>query len=106
MRISDWSSDVCSSDLVAAAAVAFEGVAAGEQAFQRFAVVRIAVALAQDRAVGNQPEAFQRVQLVVSGAGDLPRRVPILDAHKPTRKRVVSGRSGAVRLVLGGGWII
>src|SRR3546814_15040978 len=36
-----------------------------------------------DRAVGNQPEAFQRVQLVVGGAGDLARRVKVLDAHQP-----------------------
>src|SRR3546814_17642677 len=78
MRISDWSSDVCSSDLVAHAGVA-HGAAQHRAAFR----------ILGDLAVDHVELADHRLQL---GARD--------------RKSVVEGKSVSVRVDLGGRRII
>src|SRR3546814_13979443 len=100
MRISDWSSDVCSSDLVSARA--------GNQTGNRVAVLRL-----QSHDARRRPAAGK------SGAGARPspralfhRTLPGFEGERPAgaavhhqaidRKSVVSGKSVSVRVDLGG----
>src|SRR3546814_9178134 len=87
LRISDWSSDVCSSDLIHAAAEQC-GALLHPAAARRGAPLRDRRAPAEARQ-GDGQFAARR------GAG-----------HRPDRKSVVSGQSVSVRVDLGGRSII
>src|SRR3546814_16900627 len=95
MRISDWSSDVCSSDLVPdrAEAVRLHGVDARASAEDEGA---------SGQEQGRQaPPAAGEAEALSGGEGQSPGRLPAED-----RKSVVSGTSVPVRLDLGGRRII
>src|SRR3546814_16927608 len=95
MRISDWSSDVCSSDLQAEAAPSFPRTLPAQPADQR-------------HQRHPQPEVaevpYQRARPV--------RRIALADRGQPAaarigdRKSVVEGKSVSVRVDLGGRRII
>src|SRR3546814_20626862 len=97
MRISDWSSDVCSSDLLT------------QQAFPRRHI-------GQGKRIEGAPDTLQRrlnmrqraAQRI--GAGDLmrlqPRPIEVLQLQMQDRKSVVEGKSVSVRVDLGGRRII
>src|SRR3546814_12151524 len=100
MRISDWSSDVCSSDLGAAAAgeiqaalaLALRRVAPGE-------ISRCLLVVAGQRLVGRVGDTVaQRLQVEHA-----EQRVAAADVD---RKSVVEGKSVSVRVDLGGRRII
>src|SRR3546814_19129843 len=110
MRISDWSSDVCSSDLHSAAN---PQIAVG---VDRAGVAGMIPAVSVDRRlIGSPPIALHDA---VRSHHDLPDRVGAermvlfvddadLDSrHRRGRKRVVSGKSVSVRGDLGGRLII
>src|SRR3546814_11324576 len=96
MRISDWSSDVCSSDLLAQPVL---GGGRGRAAHRD----RDADALHPGRArarlergeIGTHGEAARRIVRLIEGA--YPFEHPELD-----RKSVVEGKSVSVRVDLGG----
>src|SRR3546814_18221796 len=95
MRISDWSSDVCSSDLLLLAALQHD---------QRLAllvaqVLRVDLEMLDD---GAQPEP-QFVHVVFVVPDDDASLAPDLESD---RKSVVSGKSVSVRVDLGGRRII
>src|SRR3546814_12910038 len=101
MRISDWSSDVCSSDLfgvgevAALAAPALGDQAAGAVDARRVKLHELHVL---QRQAGAQHHGVAVAGLRVgAGAGEV-------DA--PDRKSVVSGKSVSVRVGIGGGRII
>src|SRR3546814_20818630 len=89
MRISDWSSDVCSSDLLADPAVAGAALQAGGD-FQRRLVGQRQQALHHC----GQPHAFG---ILGDAAGDAGGRIEGGD-----RKSVGEGKSESVRVYLGG----
>src|SRR3546814_9400653 len=99
MRISDWSSDVCSSDLRFARFVLSDG---GEQGRGLFGDAAGALP-AQSLAVAPETAVFQRI--AAGGHADLLSlvRTPNPDTD---RKSFVSGKSVSVRLDLGGRRII
>src|SRR3546814_12052470 len=86
MRISDWSSDVCSSDLV----------------MDKLNLANDAGFLGSD-VISGRPEGMDdaawRHQREVLAISQLHANV---DAEIPDRKRVVSGKSVSVRVDLGG----
>src|SRR3546814_18901982 len=93
MRISDWSSDVCSSDLFGAVDVARDD--------RQAVVAELDVAAETEVAVGvdlSQPEPV--------GQGDFERRLaplmPCPAGVEGERKSVVTGQSVSVRVDLGG----
>src|SRR3546814_16906520 len=88
MRISDWSSDVCSSDLVLPR-LALGGVEHAGEDHQ------------EDQHLDARMLA--RLQLRLRGPHEEVRDVP---GHLLDRKSVVSGKSGSVRVDLGGRRII
>src|SRR3546814_14541206 len=97
MRISDWSSDVCSSDL---------GLAAGDDAYDQ----RVLAAVADVLDLGHRE--IEQVDRVDPGHPGLPTahcgtslRAPT-ESFAPDRKSVVSGKSVSVRVDLGGRRII
>src|SRR3546814_13188895 len=103
MRISDWSSDVCSSDLLSAYATKapleeWAGPVAGSSALHNRGIARSTLHDWQKRGqvvallAGARKHAFPLEQFVdgrpMEGIAD--------------RKSVVEGKSGSVRVVLGG----
>src|SRR3546814_14690252 len=97
MRISDWSSDVCSSDLLVGGAAARQGDAQVVGVQQREALV---VRLGAPRRGAEQA----RVGAGAEGDHECDR-----DHHRPApadRKSVVWGKSVSVRVDLGGRRII
>src|SRR3546814_14167334 len=133
MRISDWSSDVCSSDLCAAFVLAFVSVAGQRFDFGRIAVgwdlrpssPRIAAAvMAAVRAAGLEAECCgmlptpalalhaitQRIPAVMVTGGHIPFDRDGLKFYRPdgaiARTRFVYGKSVSVRVDIGGRRII
>src|SRR3546814_11474876 len=108
MRISDWSSDVCSSDLAIGLAVAVQvvGVAAAPGQQGRVLVARHRLAdtelhggelcLVESRVHGMPPRlrTTRPRRKLIDARGGLP-------PGRAGRKRVVSGKSGSVRVDLG-----
>src|SRR3546814_16031178 len=94
LRISDWSSDVCSSDLGEASADSLAALAAGGVAGLRF------VELISQRYAGRPKGS--------SGFADLQRLAPVMRAYciHADRQRVGEGTSVSVRVDLGGRRII
>src|SRR3546814_15584468 len=96
MRISDWSSDVCSSDLLTAEQVATQWKVSREDQ-DAFALQSHQRALAAQQA-GEFTDEILPIDVV--------RRTPNLHTGKVTeqqdRKSVVWGKSGSVRVDLGG----
>src|SRR3546814_14806650 len=101
MRISDWSSDVCSSDLVAG----FEKVRAALRAGEVGLLVQ---------AADGADDGRQKIQALARAVGP---QVPLLQfcsaaelgaavGREADRKSVVEGKSVAVRVDLGGRRII
>src|SRR3546814_12131379 len=108
MRISDWSSDVCSSDLVGEAADIVRRRVRAELVEQQEGVE-----------IGQPRPADDAVELDPGAIAGGHRGENALDAPKPgaisgvaigfadgARKSVVSGKSGSVRVNLGGRRII
>src|SRR3546814_19482425 len=96
MRISDWSSDVCSSDLCAIpASPAATGVRGDPELLRGGGPVNGAPG---DQIPSPQPRAAARRGGAIQ-AGD-PRRFAF--RHRQDRKSVVSGKSVSVRVYLGG----
>src|SRR3546814_18877323 len=91
MRISDWSSDVCSSDLDAMAVHA-EPALHVEREFE----------LAEFIAIGGDDQRA----LGAIADGDAGRGLDLGGELRPDRKSVVSGKSVSVRVDLGGRRII
>src|SRR3546814_11690077 len=100
MRISDWSSDVCSSDLLAS-----------DSAGGGFAAQVRALGLGGESTVitGNGVAADDAVQWAAATLDRLNGKTPLADANllRPTpetadRKSVVAGKSGAGREEPGG----
>src|SRR3546814_1913156 len=102
MRMSDWSSDVCSSDLDQGLRVPVRQVQAHEVSRHRLREVRRRGHAVQGAARADGPH-----RAGLSGGAHL---VPEVDAepHRPhaDRKSVVEGKSVSVRLDLGGRRII
>src|SRR3546814_19990093 len=108
MRISDWSSDVCSSDLHDAAVTGFEhdGALATVEHELRDAdgIGRLhRVANDGERLLADRIVRYEIMRLVVPDPLDRILRHEHVDV---TRKRVVSGKGGLVRVDLGGRRII
>ncbi len=82
---------------IAAAAMAFEGGARGQQAVQRLPVQRAALALPHDRFIRDQAECRQRPQLRVGRTCHLARRIEILDPHQPIAAAAACGQPAAER---------
>src|SRR3546814_13656485 len=107
MRISDWSSDVCSSDLLAprkpGASPTISRRASTDPKLDTGALwkagnaARLACRNAARRGQCGQSR---------SGAAGSTRSVTLMRARRPDRKRVVSGKSVSVRVDLGGRRII
>src|SRR3546814_13740454 len=90
MRISDWSSDVCSSDLTARAFAA-EARSTAESALSAAKATLAALdseATALRKAIDNGASHHRALDRIKAAPGD--------------RKSVVVGKSGSVRLNLGG----
>src|SRR3546814_18777724 len=120
MRISDWSSDVCSSDLGGAVALARDAVAgdAPQQSADNRAADGVAMAAAADHvgivarvisaAIGAVVIGIIRRRRIVDAGASLDRAfvAPLVTAtvgrHTGDRKRVVKGKSVSVRVDLGG----
>src|SRR3546814_13073311 len=96
LRISDWSSDVCSSDLVGAARIdgAGESLDRGEGEFGEAAALDIVDQAVGDVGSGLEPVDHQRPEILGSGARLAGKRLD--------RKSVESGKSVSVRVDLGG----
>src|SRR3546814_20555453 len=109
MRISDWSSDVCSSDLIERLeAVAHDAFGRAGEAVEVIAVVDVddVGEFGACRAGAERGDAdIVRRHLLVKrfGEGQDERLGGIIDSHRrPARTRVVWGKSVSVRVDLGG----
>src|SRR3546814_17474713 len=90
MRISDWSSDVCSSDLAELA----------------LAAAQVDVREAPRHGMAAQAPEFRHRGQQLAGVGVLRRREQPVGRRLLDRKSVVEGKSVAVRVDLGGRRII
>src|SRR3546814_14545684 len=127
-RISDWSSDVCSSDLVAVSAIA-PALAAGNAVVAKpspvapssvLALARIAVERGLPPGILNAVAGGGDAGAALAGHGDVDqisfvgsastgRRIMVAAGQsngKPDRKSVVEGKSVSVRVDLGGRRVI
>src|SRR3546814_13703504 len=113
MRISDWSSDVCSSDLAVDGTALFPYTFADPVSFGRTEAAAHAAFIAFGSLTfcnhAEKPNAAVRWETDATGPwAVLEARRDIADGEELTlfypkdRKRVVEGRMGVVRLVLGG----
>src|SRR3546814_19698257 len=102
MRISDWSSDVCSSDLRVRSAQHFDPVdVAGEQMAEIISVADAA------RVVDLDPvDQHQSLRRFGAAQRYARHRSHAARPAEPDRKSVVSGKSVSVRVDLGGRRII
>src|SRR3546814_12075325 len=91
MHISDWSSDVCSSDLIGTAVGGMHGAGLPRHRSRPLSA-------AATTAVTSDTPA--RAHRGIESAGFLPMASPM--TKKPDRKSVVEGRSVSVRVDLGG----
>src|SRR3546814_21191520 len=98
MRISDWSSDVCSSDLSGAVAHA------SRQVLCAAAIAAAVQAVADD--VGPRPLLPDRPLLPRRGSARRPPAGIHAARRRKDRKSVVSGKSVSVRVDIGGRRII
>src|SRR3546814_12011219 len=107
MRISDWSSDVCSSDLLllVSALVAQEaGRALGHRLAQMAVAQRLPVLEGEQRGVRN--DLFEFAEPARSDRAADPKQQRALFSVRDApgdRKSVVEGKSVSVRCSLGGG---
>src|SRR3546814_13155039 len=106
MRISDWSSDVCSSDLAVAQIIAaWTGIPVGKMVSDEIQTVLGLRDLLEERVIGQGHALDAIAQRVRTSRANLE------DPGKPKgvfldRKSVVSGKSVSVRVDLGGRRII
>src|SRR3546814_11978200 len=91
MRISDWSSDVCSSDLPVALDQMINGAFTAKLAFEQAELVK------NERFAGKSRMKRQKIV-------NRPRCA--VEAGEGDRKSVVEGKSVSVRVDLGGGRLI
>src|SRR3546814_15500284 len=104
MRISDWSSDVCSSDLRPASAFnCFPAVAARAPATGVGGIVHVADMCPDHRHIRLARQPRDRVHVLDLPGIGLVGGLEFVDAD---RKRVVEGQSVSVRVDLGGRRII
>src|SRR3546814_14216244 len=108
MRISDWSSDVCSSDLAALGAKLFQRSSrrvhltdSGSRFLPHARQIMQDYNLAAQAVAGVKPESLLRVGVLTSFPAMLLERIVTID-----RKSVVWGKRVSVRVDLGGGRII
>src|SRR3546814_13952346 len=110
MRISDWSSDLCSSDLAHAFSLGLHDLA--RKPLRDFRIDPFVAILAEQ--VGIDFAAGRNITVLADENGDRVRRFHCLAGDNPAdrigiavdRKSVVSGKSVQVRLELGGRRII
>src|SRR3546814_14601910 len=107
MRISDWSSDVCSSDLkrgpcpVALGGPVGAGPRQEQKGVQHFREIAFPAACrARKYDYYDHKDIFARID------GMSASNWKVAEAKARDRKGVVTGRSGSVRVDLGGGQII
>src|SRR3546814_13294366 len=107
MRISDWSSDVCSSDLLALrrdnsgfATMAHYWAAVSVRKWRPRAVMRKTV---RRLAIGVTSERWLFSHCLTSSNRSLSEAAVML---KPDRKRAVEGKGVSVRVRLGGGRVM
>src|SRR3546814_11392537 len=116
MRISDWSSDVCSSDLLRHAAVDADHVAGGADLLDAAAVGEGAAAVGLPLvhlAEGPQHGEVHQAARLGGNGGVAPAEAPAPLGHRLLkgaaevvgldRKSAGSGKRGSVRVDLGGG---
>src|SRR3546814_18449880 len=101
MRISDWSSDVCSSDI---AGVDAQAGGAGVGGFQRALIVEMNVG--DNRNLRRADDLAQRGGRIGVGAGNTDQVGARILAAAEDRKSGVEGKSVAVRVACGGSRII
>src|SRR3546814_11414156 len=89
MRISDWSSDVCSSDLLPEAGHAAQPAVVGREAFQRLAP-------------GEPERPLVEAHRERTGDAARDRVLDLEQVLRRARKIVVSGKSVSLRVDLGG----
>src|SRR3546814_16502766 len=117
MRISDWSSDVCSSDLALRHAATFPAPYrsmndAEEAAEDILRLAALASPEARSVRVYRSPEGAPRLKIYrLGGPVELSDAVPVLENFgfrviEEDRKGVVLGQSWSVRVDLGGGRFI
>src|SRR3546814_17287587 len=102
MRISDWSSDVCSSDLEAAD-IEIEAMAENFDRAQLLAI-HLKIKCAANQVVGGSfAPFFDRIEKIgLHGAHASSAIVYVGRMDQRDRKSGVEGKSGAVRVFLGG----
>src|SRR3546814_19687391 len=106
MRISDWSSDVCSSDLLVGGHHMVRAIAIGGGQFDHLVhhLFGIAGATAElEAALAQRGDTRQRAgdqRRVLADLGDLQRRKALI--NRRDRKSVDEGKSASVRVELGG----
>src|SRR3546814_19549121 len=91
MRISDWSSDVCSSDLV----TAWTSVVGGRSNIGQFVST-----------TSSWPFLQRTVRVRIAASLQVVDQEPHAPVSQADRKRVVQGKSVSVRVDLGGGRIM
>src|SRR3546814_20632514 len=105
MRISDWSSDVCSSDLLTASARAFDQLGLSGNAVYDLVsqgVYDVGTTV-MDYVAGDVP----RVEGAdIPAIADPAKMREMIEAYRPERTSVVWGKRVAVRVDLGGRQII
>src|SRR3546814_10927153 len=104
MRISDWSSDVCSSDLVVPPRG--RAVRGGDAACLKGVSTDAPQNVATGRAIPPNDVFLRRQEREKSGQPERHMRHESRDPLQPDRKSVVEGKSGSVRVDLGGRSII
>src|SRR3546814_14539053 len=105
MRISDWSSDVCSSDLRAPHAWLKDGRSILDLFGKSFVLLNFATDNAADVQAMQAASEAVRMPFEVAALNDEPEAARAY-AAKLDRKSGVSGKSVSVRVVLGGRRII
>src|SRR3546814_18979811 len=114
MRISDWSSDVCSSDLTSGCGQCMAGPVLGEESDQRILLEQRSVPVRYGGSVcGHATHLRSKDQLpflkLIGGSwvglSRLAWDLPSSAGTKPERQRVGGGKSGSGRVDEGGGGV-